>query len=287
MNRNEAHAPARNLVALHVRVPGPERGGGPEQDAAPTLHSRLEHRRLRCNPGFTLIELLVVIAIIAILAAMLLPALSRAKAKALGIACLNNLRQLQFCYQFYVDDNRNLLPLNHGSPTTASTNCWVVGDAKRDTSVTNIQNGVLFQYNRSVAIYKCPADLSKTLPPIVVPRTRSYSIDFALSGGDDTSLYGVARFNDIVNPSPVKKSVFWDEQEDSIDNGGIGIFPAVNWSWWNLPASRHARGCTLSFADGHSELWKWRGTSVLTFTSYGQAAPVNDVDLRRTQETTF
>ena len=261
--------------------PGTEHGG------IGSGAGRTARSRYRSKTGFTLIELLVVIAIIAILAAMLLPALSRAKAKALGIACLNNLKQLQLCYQFYVDDNRNLLPLNHGTPLASSTNCWVMGDAKRDTNTINIQNGVLFQYNRSVAIYKCPADLSKTLAPMIVPRTRSYAIDFALSGGDDTSLYGVTRFTDIVKPSPVKKSVFWDEQEDSIDNGGFGITPAVNWSWWNLPASRHTRGCVISFADGHSELWKWLGTSVLKFTSYGQAAPVNDRDLRRTQETTF
>ena len=236
--------------------------------------------------GFTLIELLVVIAIIAILASMLLPALAKAKAKALTTKCVNNLRQLQLCYVMYADDNNEVLPLNHAVPDRSLNDSWVVGDAKRDTTTTNIESGVLFKYNRSVAIYRCPDDRSRTIPTggqkLGQPRTRSYAIDYAMSG-DSARLIKATQITD---PAPSKKSVFWDEQEDSIDNGGFGIAPRRDPSWWNLPASRHARIGTMSFMDGHAESWRWRGSSVLKFIGYGQAAPKNDADLKRVQDTT-
>lgn len=234
--------------------------------------------------AFTLIELLVVIAIIAILAALLLPALSKAKMKGQQTSCLSNLRQLQLCYVMYADDNRDHLPLNHAVPNASLADSWVVGDAKRDINTTNIEQGVLFKYNRSVAIYRCPGDLSKTIPSrgTSYPRTRSYAIDYALSG-DGARL---TKTSHIKNPTPTGKSVFWDEQEESIDNGGFGIAPRRDPSWWNLPASRHNKVGVLSFMDGHAEAWRWRATSVLKFIGYGQSAPANDPDLRRVQDTT-
>ena len=246
--------------------------------AAPTAFLK------RSRVAFTLIELLVVIAIIAILAGLLLPALSKAKLKGEQANCLSNLKQLQLCYVMYGDDNRDVLPMNHAIPTASLSDSWVVGDAKRDTTTTNIEQGVLFKYNRSVAIYRCPGDRSQTIPVggKSSPRTRSYAIDYALSG-DGARL---TKSSQIKNPAPTGKSVFWDEQEDSIDNGGFGIAPLRDPSWWNLPASRHNKTGVLSFMDGHAAAWRWRGTSVLKFIAYGQAAPRTDPDLSRVQETT-
>jgi prepilin-type N-terminal cleavage/methylation domain-containing protein/prepilin-type processing-associated H-X9-DG protein len=252
------------------------------------IQTRLREPATGKHPAsaFTLIELLVVIAVIAILASMLLPALARAKSKGRQTQCLSNLRQLQLCYVLYVDDNNDVLPLNHAVPDRSLKDSWVVGDAKRDTSTTNIEAGVLFKYNQSTAIYKCPADRSRTMASGLqrqgAPRTRSYAIDYALSG-DNARL---RRAPQIIDPAPVLKSVFWDENEESIDNGGFGIAPRRDPSWWNLPASRHAKVCTLSFMDGHVEAWRWRGSSVLRFVSYGQAAPRQDPDLRRVQDST-
>ncbi|HUL51451.1 MAG TPA: prepilin-type N-terminal cleavage/methylation domain-containing protein, partial [Candidatus Nitrosotalea sp.] len=145
--------------------------------------------------GFTLIELLVVIAIIAILAALLLPSLSRAKDRALSVACMNNLKQLQICCHLYTIDHNDLLPPNNfvydvttGQPAIGfSTNLtWCPGVTRYDTTPDNVERGLLFPYNRSVAIYHCPADRStvQTLDGVLLPmlRTRSYNMSESING---------------------------------------------------------------------------------------------------------
>src|SRR5215472_16659082 len=110
-------------------------------------------RKPKRSGGFTLIELLVVIAIIAILAAMLLPALSKAKERALTAQCIGNLRQLQLCYRMYCDENNNLLPPNGGTVTTGAANSWIgQSDAQKDATTINIQGGMLYRYNTSAGI---------------------------------------------------------------------------------------------------------------------------------------
>src|SRR5262249_819884 len=210
--------------------------------------------------AFTLIELLVVIAIIAILASMLLPALSRAKSHAQTTQCKNNLRQLQLCWHMYALDYNGNLVANKTQFTYATTDpeSWVAGSAQFDDSPTNIQRSAFFPYNSSIALYHCPSDQSKVVNKPIL-RFRSYSMSYPWMNGDAGRIEIARRESDILSPGPSLASVLWDENETSINNSGLSIFPAFDFEWGDLPASRHNHGVTMSFADGHVEYWKWRG----------------------------
>jgi prepilin-type N-terminal cleavage/methylation domain-containing protein/prepilin-type processing-associated H-X9-DG protein len=224
--------------------------------------------------GFTLIELLVVIAIIAILAAMLLPALTRAKQKAQATQCLSNNKQLELACQMYEGDNGDVFPNNDTGTvgTDAGPNAWIQGNAQSYTSTPPyedwISGGVLWNYNKSYAIYQCPSSLAfvHALGSTTVPQNRSYSISVQLN-------CKYARTDAMTLPaikaSSIRKStdvfVFAEENQISIDNGAIGTYSTAAPEYpniWNLPSARHNDAGTFSFVDGHSEIWKWRGIVV-------------------------
>src|ERR1035438_5808479 len=136
--------------------------------------------------GFTLTELLVVIAVIAILAALLLPALSKSKSRAQTIACLNNLRQLSICWQLYTGDNNDLLVPNDNIAGDAPGPSWCQGTGILEAKTTAIDSGLLFGYSRSTALYHCPADVSTvvSLSGTKLPelRNRSYNLSQSVNG---------------------------------------------------------------------------------------------------------
>jgi prepilin-type N-terminal cleavage/methylation domain-containing protein/prepilin-type processing-associated H-X9-DG protein len=230
--------------------------------------------------AFTLIELLVVIAIIAILAGMLLPALSTAKTKAQGIHCMNSLKQLQYAWQFYADDNNDHITssgyLNPTEPTS-----WVAGwldfnGANPDNTNTAMLRDPLVSkfatYLQAVDVYKCPADKSGVqIGGSIHPRVRSMGMSQALAGPggwlppgnynpNQTSYRTYFKIADMTAPSPSMLYVLLDEHPDSINAGGFANQMIENMRQAKIidfPASYHNGAAGISFADGHAEIKKW------------------------------
>ena len=256
--------------------------------------------------AFTLIELLVVIAIIAVLMAILFPALNRAREQGRRAVCLSNLKQLALAWTMYADENNDKIVNgeaagggNGQAPTPSLSQnrhggeqYWVGGDCgdfwsgenlPREIQYRAIQNGALYPYTKKETLYRCPTGVRGEM--------RTYTIGDSMNGlrRDGTfsgnvgrrvgrTVLWVKKRTDIVSPGPAYRLVFLDEGRITPDSYATHY---VNERWWDPPFVRHGDGTNVSFADGHSAYWKYKGQKTLETGKLAAVAGRSATDLHQ------
>jgi prepilin-type N-terminal cleavage/methylation domain-containing protein/prepilin-type processing-associated H-X9-DG protein len=242
---------------------------------------------LRKPRAFTLIELLVVIAIIAILAAMLLPALSKAKLKAQAIACMNNGKQLGTAYLMYAHDYNDIaLPGSSysGIPSWCGGGLHSTPDA---IDVNFVKNSPTYPYLKSADVFRCPSDIAglRWLGGAIQLRNRSY----AVNGGFGNSSWHqpnvppfkhMTKMTTITAPGPSLVYVLIDEHENSINDSHFYPFrnlKAYDNRWLDAPSGRHGNATGFNFADGHAEIHKWVDSDLRKVAISGGVVQPNNI----------
>ncbi len=268
----------------------------------------------KSHRAFTLIELLIVIAIIAILAAILLPALEKAKERAMGVQCMNDLHQIQTGWLIYNNESSGNFAYNCTGSASGNLN-WVANDenysgASDDTNSAKLVDSRYSQLAASIVdpkVYHCPADMSKSFGSTGLPRVRSYSMSQAVGPNNLGTATGQGKWlnstsdSGTVNASgdytvytkesmvrgalgPADLWVLIDEDPDHINDAAFAVnipsSPSQTY-WIDFPTKYHANGCGVSFADGHAEIHGWRDPGAIpypvfqTATQTAQQSPKN------------